>query len=191
MVKMSSYPVGSGTSARDLNIEPAGAAEPANDATKNAGKIALTNMEIDRAHANSSKKHASTLRRAHAHDMPLARTANGSLGISEIEAVTRVSPSESTQISEIEPRAAMAALYGHTLARSQLSFITPRLRHPEILREGKRGVLLEALVDALAAVPEDSVAREGISALQEEFRRLVLLRQNRNSLIKASEGRPG
>ncbi|CDX56774.1 conserved hypothetical protein [Mesorhizobium plurifarium] len=183
MVKLSSVPVGSGTSVRDLNIEPAGAAEPANDETKN--------METDRAHANSSKKHASALRRANAHDMPLARTANGLSGISQIEAVTCVSPSESTQISEINPRAAAAALHGHTLALSQLSFITPRLRHPEILREGKRSVLLERLVNALAAVPEDSVARESIAALQEEFRRLVLLRLNRNSLIKASEGRPG
>ncbi|OHV60300.1 hypothetical protein LCM4577_16250 [Mesorhizobium sp. LCM 4577] len=183
MVKMSSFPVGSGTSAHDLTIKPAGAAEPANGETKK--------MEFDRAHANRSKKHASTLRRAHAHDMPLTRTANGLLGISEIEAVTSVSPSESFQISEIDPRAAAAALHGHTLARSQLSFIMPRIRHPEILREGKRSVLLERLVKALAAVPEDSVAREGIAALQEEFRRLVLLRLNRNSLIKASEGRPG
>ncbi|KUM23575.1 hypothetical protein AU467_33470 [Mesorhizobium loti] len=183
MVKMSSYPVGFDTSARDLNIEPAGEAEPANHRT--------STMEIDHAHANSSKKRASAGRHTHAHDMPLARTANRLLGIAEIEAVTHVSPSESTQISEIAPRAARAALYDHTLARGQLSFIMPRLRHPEILREGKHSVLLERLVDGLSATPEDSVAREDIAVLQEEFRRLVLLRRNRNSLIKASEGRPG
>ena len=107
------------------------------------------------------------------------------LSANDIDAVTRVSLNEMRAwINEADPRAVLASLYGRNLTHGLLSFVMPRLRHPEVLRAENHDALLEHLTSTFSAGPEDAVVREGVFVLQQELRRLVLLRQNRNSLIE-------
>ncbi|MFH0301646.1 hypothetical protein AAFX91_31430 [Bradyrhizobium sp. 31Argb] len=174
MTKLPQHPVGFGTSSQRLNTQDH---EPAN-------KPALPqvhHLEIDRTDGGGENRHGSIWPDTEAPDLSI----EASLEVDDIDAVSRVSLNERrVPIAEIDPRAALASLYGRNLATGLLSFVTPRLRDPDVLRAEKHGVLLERLADRLWAGAENSVAREGIDALQQELRRLILLRQNQNSLIK-------
>jgi hypothetical protein len=123
---------------------------------------------------------------ADAKDLPLDLAIEAVLASQDVDALTRVSLSEMrASIAETDPRAMLASLYGRNLAQGLLSFVMPRLRHPEVLRAENHDTLLEGLANSFASAPEDSVVREGVLVLQQELRRLALLRQNRNSLIEA------
>ncbi|WOH52875.1 MULTISPECIES: hypothetical protein [Bradyrhizobium] len=173
MTKLPQHPVGLGTSSQRLNTHDH---EPAN-------KPALPqvhNLGIHGTDGGGEKRHGSVWPDTEAPDLPI----EAALEVNDINAVSRVSLNERrVRIAEIDPRAALASLYGRNLATGLLSFVTPRLRDPDVLRAEKHGVLLERLADRLCAEPEASAAREGTEALQQELRRLILLRQNQNSLI--------
>ncbi|MEX2697514.1 hypothetical protein [Rhizobium mongolense] len=174
MIKLPSYPIGPGTSSHRFNIDDR---EP----TIEPSIRQAINKQINGAHSNDDKKHASIGRETHTRDLRLA--INGVPEVGSIDAVTRVSPNEMrARINVVNPRAELLPLYGHNLA--QLSFVTPRLRYPDVLRTEKHCVLLQGLVDTLSAAPEDLVSRDGIAVLRHELLRLILLRQNRTSLIE-------
>ena len=116
---------------------------------------------------------------------PIDAASEAALEVKSIDAISRVSLFESgAGANEMEPRAVLAWLYGPNLSNGLLSFVVPRLRHPDVLRPDKHGVLLERLTQTLEAAPDDKMARECLAILQQELRRLLLLRQNQNSLIK-------
>ncbi len=178
MVKLPRYPVGPGPSSQSFNIaDRAPAIAPAN---RQANSV-----EIAGAHAKGGKPHTLIGQDMHAQDLRLDGAIEAVLETANIDAVTRVSLNEvRTRINDTDPRAVPAALYGRNLAHGLLSFVTPRLRHPDVLRAEQHGVLWECLAETLSAVPEDAMARESFVVLQQELRRLILLRQNRNSLIR-------
>ncbi|MGY3622255.1 hypothetical protein [Bradyrhizobium sp. USDA 10063] len=141
-------------------------------------------MELDGARTNGDKKDASIWRKTDTQALP-PDVVIEVVKANDIDAVTRVSLDKMrTRPDEIDPGAALGWLYSCNLANGLLSFVTPRLRHPHELLAEKHAVVLERLADALSGAPEDSVRREGIVVLQQELRRLILLRQNRNSLVK-------
>ncbi|MFB9262265.1 hypothetical protein ACFFWD_03625 [Bradyrhizobium erythrophlei] len=142
------------------------------------------NTEIEGAHANHGKEPTFVWSDTQARDLPVDATIEAE-EVDDIDAISRINSTETrAQIKEIDPGSALAWLDGPNLARSLLSFVTPRLRHPDVLRAEKHGILLEHLADVLSAAPDDSVSREGIPIVQQQLRRLILLRQNQNSLIK-------
>ncbi|KRR17660.1 hypothetical protein CQ14_36935 [Bradyrhizobium lablabi] len=172
MTKLPQHPVGLGTSSQRLNTHDH---EPAN----RPALPQVHNLEIDGTDGGGEKRHGSVWPDTEAPDLPI----EAALDVNDIDAVSRVSLNERrVRIAELDPRAALASLYGRNLATGLLSFVTPRLRDPDVLRAEKHSVLLERLADRLRAGPEDS-AHEGTDALQQELRRLILLRQNQNSLI--------
>lgn len=131
------------------------------------------------------KGRALAWRETDAQDLPLDLAIEAVLAAENVDAVTRVSLNEMrASIAEVDPRAMLASLYGRNLAHGLLSFVMPRLRHPEVLRAENHDALLERLAGSFSAKSEDSVMREGVFVLQQELRRLTLLRQNRNSLIE-------
>ncbi|MGY8678341.1 hypothetical protein Q2941_11040 [Bradyrhizobium sp. UFLA05-153] len=145
----------------------------------------VNNMEIDDTHVDQGNTHASIGRDMHAPDLPIDVAVEAMLAVNDIDAVTPVGLDEMrNQASEIDPRAVLALLYSRSLAHGLLSFVTPRLRYPDVLRAEQHGALLERLAGTLSARPEISVAREGLVALQQELQRLIRFRQNRNSLIQ-------
>ncbi|XIA67437.1 hypothetical protein ACFIOY_18360 [Bradyrhizobium sp. TZ2] len=142
-------------------------------------------IEIEAEQANGGKRHTPTFRERPAQDLPVGATIEAAVGLDSIDPVSRINLNEArARIGEIEPSSEPARLNGPNLAGSLLSFVTPRLRHWDVLRADKHGLLLEPLADALSAAPEDFVPREGVGILQQELRRLILLRQNHNGLIK-------
>ncbi|GLR46020.1 hypothetical protein GCM10007880_65380 [Mesorhizobium amorphae] len=179
MVKLPSYPVPSGSASYRPTIEDrASATDPA--------IVRANNKAIDGAISNSDKKRASRRRETRqTPGMPLEFAISGVPEVSRVDPVARVSSNEMRAPIDVDdPRAELVALYGHNLAREQLSFVTPRLRHPDVLRAEKRCFLLERLVEGLSAAPENWIARDGMAVLKDELLRLILLRQNRNSLIE-------
>lgn len=131
------------------------------------------------------KGRALAWRQADAQDLPLDLAIEAVLAADNVDAVTRVNLNEMrASIAEVDPRVMLASLYGRNLAQGLLSFVMPRLRHPEVLRAENHDALLERLANTFSASTEDSVVREGVFVLQQELRRLALLRQNRNSLIE-------
>ncbi|TWB93003.1 hypothetical protein FBZ93_11142 [Bradyrhizobium macuxiense] len=142
------------------------------------------NIEIEGTHAKDGKKQPS-LRDIPTQDPTIAPALEAEIEVNSIDAISRVTLYESTvQTNEIDSRRALASLYGHNLAHGLLSFVIPRLRHPDVLRPDKHGVLLEHLAQTLKAAPEDQMACEGLAILQQDLRWLILLRQNLNSLIE-------
>ncbi|MCP3441005.1 hypothetical protein [Bradyrhizobium sp. CCGUVB14] len=146
-------------------------------------------IEIDGACTDGGKEPASIWRELSASHMPpdVAIKAIGEAKeAKEIDAVGRVSLNEvRTHPHEIEPPAVLASAYGRDIAHDLLSFVTPTLRHPDMLRAERYSTLLERLTHKLAAAPADSMAHEGVVVLQRGLQWLALLRQNRNSLIEA------
>ncbi|OAF03742.1 hypothetical protein AYJ54_24670 [Bradyrhizobium centrolobii] len=178
MTKMPQHAVGPGTSLHRFDIDDSvPAIEPS--------VRRVNNMEVDGAHANGGKTKASTWWDTHTQDLRDGAAIEAVPEVPRIEAVTRVGLNETRAGTNEIDRAQLASpLYGDNLARGLLSFVTPHLRHPEVLCAEKHGVLLERLADVLSAATEGTVAREGIVVLQQELGWLIQLRQNRNSLIK-------
>ncbi|MCC8938841.1 hypothetical protein H8A97_28030 [Bradyrhizobium sp. Arg62] len=177
MARLPQHPVGPGTLSQGLN---------AGDHAPNIGPTTpkAANIEVEVARQDGGTKRASW-RDAPAHDLPIDGATEAALEVNSIDAVSRVTFFDrSVEANEIDPRAALASLYGQNLSHGLLSFVVPRLRHPDVLRADKHGALLERLTQTLEAAPDDKTAREGLAILQQELRRLVLLRQNQNSLIK-------
>ncbi|WP_271592080.1 hypothetical protein [Bradyrhizobium sp. CCBAU 65884] len=140
-------------------------------------------MEVGVAHADGGTKRASW-RDAPAQNLPIEGASEAALEVNSINAVSGVALFEMAAGAEIDPRAVLASLYGSNLSHGLLSFVIPRLRHPDVLRADKHGVLLERLTQTLEATPDDKTARECLAILQQELRRLLLLRHNQNSIIK-------
>ena len=141
-------------------------------------------LEVGGAHADSGTKRASW-QDAASYDRPIDGASEAALGVDSVGAISRVTLFESEAgANEVDARARLASLYGPNLSRGLLSFVVPRLRHPDVLRADKHGVLLERLTRTLEATPEDKTARECLAILQQELQRLLMLRQNQNSLIK-------
>ncbi|MGL3104819.1 hypothetical protein [Bradyrhizobium sp. BR 1432] len=138
--------------------------------------------ELERTHANGGKSFA-IFQDAPPQDLPVVSAIETALDLNSIDPVSRVNANEARgQIGEIKPGSELAWLNGPSLADNLLSFVTPRLCHSDVLRPEKQGILLERLADTLSA--ESSVSREDLAILQLELRRLILFRQNHNSLIK-------
>ncbi|WP_445219703.1 hypothetical protein ACKWRH_05940 [Bradyrhizobium sp. Pa8] len=179
MSKLSHYDVGPGAASQRLNEDHhAPAIEPA---IRQPNKV-----EVDGARESGERERASIWREISASHMPLDAAIEAASEAKGINAVGRVSLNEMrARIYGIEPSAVVASLDGRDFAHDLLSFVTPKLRHPDMLRADRYGILLERLAHKLAAAPADSAAREGIVVLQQGLQWLALLRQNRNSLIEA------
>ncbi|MET4030986.1 MULTISPECIES: hypothetical protein [unclassified Bradyrhizobium] len=142
-------------------------------------------IEIEAAQVDDGKRHAPSFRDRPSQDLPVGATIEPAVELDSVDPVSRVNFNMTRgQVGETAPCSELARLNGPNLAGNLLSFVTPRLRHWDVLRADKHGLLLQTLAVALSAAPEDSVSPEGIGVLQQELRRLVLLRQNQNGLIK-------
>lgn len=71
-----------------------------------------------------------------------------------------------------------------SLRSKLISFVMPRLRHPEVLQAERHRSLLEKLVASLETAPDRNVVGDAALELRRELRRLELLRQQRNSLVE-------
>ncbi|MCK1710444.1 hypothetical protein [Bradyrhizobium sp. 143] len=178
MSKLSRYDVGPGTASQRLSEDHH---EPVIGPTIQPNK-----GEADGARANGEKERASIWDELNTPYMSLDVAIEAASEAKDIDAVGRVSLNEMrSRIYEIEQPAGVASLYGRDIAHDLLSFVTPRLRHPDMLRAERYSIVLERLVHKLAAAPTDSMARDGIVVLRQGLHWLALLRQNRNSLIEA------
>ncbi|WFU80662.1 hypothetical protein QA645_40610 [Bradyrhizobium sp. CIAT3101] len=140
--------------------------------------------EIELSHANGGRSHT-ILRDTDQQDVAVGATIETALQLNSVDPVSRTNVNQAgTRISEIEPGPEIACFNGPNLANNLLSFVAPRLRHSDVLRPEKQGVLLERLADTLSAAADGSVPREDIEILQLELGRLLLLQQNHNGLIK-------
>ncbi|WP_027554639.1 hypothetical protein [Bradyrhizobium sp. Cp5.3] len=140
--------------------------------------------EIEGKHANGGQSYT-IFRDSAPQDRPVGATVETELALNSIDGVSRINVNEAqAQFGEVRAGSELAWLNGPTLAENLLSFVTPRLRDSGILRPEKHGLLLERLADALSTMPEAPASREGIAILQRELRQLILLRQNKNGLIK-------
>jgi hypothetical protein len=118
-------------------------------------------------------------------ELPLDLAIEAALAAQDVDSVTRVSLDEMrASLAHIDPRAVLASLYGRNLSAGLLSFVMPRLRHPEVLLAENHNALLERLAGTFSASSDDSVVSEGAFVIQQELKRLALLRQHRNSLIE-------
>ena len=146
----------------------------------------LNKSEIGGPRANGEKEHASVRRELNASYLPLDTAIEAVLEAKDIDAVGRVGLNKMrTRINEVDSRAGLASLHGRDIAHDLFAFVTPRLRNPDMLRAEPYGILLERLASKLLAAPADTMAREGVVVLQQTMQWLILLRQNRNSLIEA------
>ncbi|MCK1516174.1 hypothetical protein IVB22_27325 [Bradyrhizobium sp. 190] len=178
MSKVSRYDVGPGTASQRLSEHHH---QPVIGPTIQPNK-----GEADGARANGEKELASIWGELNTRYMPLDVAIEAASEAKDIDAVGRVSLNEMrTRIYEIEQPAGVASLYGRDIAHDLLSFVTPSLRHPDMLRAERYSIVLERLVHKLAAAPADSMAGDGIVVLRQGLHWLALLRQNRNSLIEA------
>ncbi|OKO83963.1 hypothetical protein [Bradyrhizobium sp. NAS96.2] len=170
MSKLSRHDVGPGTVSQRLNED-------------RAPVIDLSKTKIDGTPANDENQQASIWREPNASHLPLDMTIDALSKAKDIDAVGRVSLSKTrTRGNDVE---GLTPLHGGDIAHDLLAFVTPRLRHPDMLRPERYGVLLERLTLKLSAAPSDSMAHEGVLVLQQGLQWLILLRQNRNSLIEA------
>ncbi|WP_128916287.1 hypothetical protein [Bradyrhizobium nanningense] len=177
MARLPQHPVGPGTSSPGLDAAHHApiTGSPASQSDR---------LEVGQVHADGGTKRASW-RDAASHDLPIDRANEAALEVNSVGAISRVALFESEAgANEVDPRTITASLYGPSLSRGLLSFVVPRLRHPDVLRGDKHGVLLERLTRTLEATPDDKTAREGLAILQQELQWLLMLRQNQNSLIK-------
>lgn len=177
MARLPQSPVGSGTSSQGFD---AGEHVPVT-----APSIPKADhIEVAGAHAGGGTKQASW-RDAPAQDPTIDPSSGAALEVGSINAISRVTLfEEPAGANEIDPRAVLASLYGHNLSHGLLSFVIPRLRHPDVLRADRHGALLERLTRTLEAAPDDKTAGECLAILRQELQRFLLLRQNQNSLIK-------
>ncbi|MFQ3455883.1 hypothetical protein PMN64_21635 [Bradyrhizobium sp. UFLA01-814] len=170
MSKLSRHDVGPGTVSQRLNED-------------RAPVIDLSKTKIDGTPANDENQQASIWRELNASHLPLDVTINALSEAKHIDAVGRVSLSKMrTRGNDVE---GLTPRHESDIAHDLLAFVTPRLRHPDMLRAERYGVLLESLALKLSAAPADSIAGEGIVVLRQALQWLILLRQNRNSLIEA------
>ncbi|MCK1733196.1 hypothetical protein IVA79_04285 [Bradyrhizobium sp. 138] len=178
MSKVSRYDVGPGAASQRLSEDHH---EPVIGPTIRPNK-----GEADGARANGEKERASIWDELNTPYMSLDVAIEAASEAKDIDAVWRVSLNEMrTRICEIEQPAGVGSLYGRDIAHDLLSFVTPSLRHPDMLRAERYSIVLERLVHKLAAAPADSMAGDGIVVLRQGLHWLALLRQNRNSLIEA------
>ncbi|WP_375779014.1 hypothetical protein ACE103_08185 [Bradyrhizobium sp. ma5] len=177
MARLPQHPVGPGTSSQGFNVgEHAPVVRPTN--------LQTNKIEVGGTQADGATKRASW-RDTPAQDLPIDAATEATLEVNSIDALSRVTLFErGAGANEIDPHALLASLYGHNLSHGLLSFVIPRLRHPDVLRADKHGALLERLTQTLEATPNDKTACECLAILQQELQRLLLLRQNQNSLIK-------
>lgn len=146
----------------------------------------LNEVESDGPRAKDENEHASVRRELNAPYLQRDVAIEAVSEAKDIDAVGRVSLNEMRRsIHEVDSPAALASLYGRDIAHDLLAFVTPRLRHPDLLGAEPYGIVLERLALKLSTVPADSMAREGAVVLQQALQWLILLRQNRNSLIEA------
>ncbi|MDA9408834.1 hypothetical protein [Bradyrhizobium sp. CCBAU 45384] len=177
MARLPQHSIGPGTSSQGLD---AGQHAPVIGSPPSRGD----KLEVGGVHADSGAKRASW-QDAASQDLPIDGATEASLGVDAVGAISRVTLFESEAgANEVDPRAILASLYGPNLSRGLLSFVVPRLRHPDVLRADKHSVLLERLTRTLEATSEDETARECLGILQQELQRLLMLRQNQNSLVK-------
>ncbi|MCC8953874.1 hypothetical protein H8B02_10525 [Bradyrhizobium sp. Pear77] len=142
-------------------------------------------LEIGNTDAHGGTSRSPVFQDSLARDLPAEAAIESELALDPIDPVSRINPSSTpAQLGEVARSAELACLNGPTLAGNLIAFVTPRLRHSDVLRPEKHGPLLERLVDALSNAAEGAASREGIALLQLELRRLILLRQNHNGLIK-------
>ncbi|WP_342724028.1 hypothetical protein AAFG07_33825 [Bradyrhizobium sp. B097] len=143
-----------------------------------------SSIGIDKVHGNG-KGHTSVVQQREAQERLAASTIDNALELKSIDPISRINPTDATEhAGKIETSSALTWLTGPNLAHSLLSFVLPRLRHPDVLRADMHGALLERLTQTLEATPDDKTACECLAILQQELRQLLLLRQNQNSLIK-------
>ncbi|UGA42057.1 MULTISPECIES: hypothetical protein [Bradyrhizobium] len=177
MARLPQHPVGSGPLSQGYD---AGEHASVNGPTTPKAD----HIEVAGAHADGATKQASW-RDASAQDLTIDPASEAALEVGPIDAISRVTLFErAAGANEIDPRAVLASLYGHNLSQGLLSFVIPRLRHPDVLRADRHGALLERLTQTLESTPDDKTAGECLAILQQELRRFLLLRQNQNSLIK-------
>lgn len=179
MSKLSRHDVRPGTASQRLDEDHrAPSIEPTIDQ--------LNEVEIDGPRAKDEKEHASVRSELNAPDLQWDVAIEAVLKAKDIDAVGRVGLNKMRRpIHEVDSSAALASLYGRDIAHDLLAFVTPRLRHPDLLGAEPYGILLERLALKLSTAPADSMPREGAVVLQQALQWLILLRQNRNSLIEA------
>lgn len=144
----------------------------------------LNEVESDGPRAKDENEHASVRRELNAPYLQRDVAIEAVSEAKDIDAVGRVDLNKMGPIHEVDSSAALS-LYGGDIAHDLLAFVTPRLRHPDLLRAEPYGIVLERLALKLSTAPADSMAREGAVVLQQALQWLILLRQNRNSLIEA------
>lgn len=179
MSKLSRYDVRPGTASQRLDEDHhAPGVEPTIDQ--------LNEVEIDGPRAKDENEHASVRRELNAPYLQRDVAIEAISEAQDIDAVGHVSLNKMRRpVHEVDSSAALASLYGRDIAHDLLAFVTPRLRHPDLLRAQPYGSLLERLALKLSTAPADSMPREGAVVLQQALQWLILLRQNRNSLIEA------
>jgi hypothetical protein len=107
------------------------------------------------------------------------------LGASSVDGVTRVSLTElQGALSGGRGRRGEEPAAPENLQERLMSFVMPRLRHPEVLQAERHRSLLERLVADLSEGSDGRVVREGALELRRELKRLEFLRQQRNSLVE-------
>ncbi|MTV18298.1 MULTISPECIES: hypothetical protein [Bradyrhizobium] len=142
-----------------------------------------SSIGIDKVYGNG-KGYTSVVQQPEAQERLAASTIDDALALKSIDPISRINPTDATEhAGKSETSAELTWLKGPNLAHSLLSFVTPRLRHSHVVRPEQHVLLLERLADALSAAPEGSVAADGAALLRLELRRLILLRQNHNSLV--------
>lgn len=146
----------------------------------------LNEVEIDGPRAKDENEHAWVRSELNAPYLQRDVAIEAVSEAKDVDAVGRVSLNRMRRpIHEVDSSAALASLYGRDIAHDLLAFVTPRLRHPDLLGAEPYGIVLEGLALKLSTAPADSMAREGAVVLQQALQWLILLRQNRNSLIEA------
>lgn len=117
--------------------------------------------------------------------IPLDAAIERALTAPSVDAVTRVNLTEiQGALSSGRGGVPVGADGPDTLRDALMTFVMPRLRHPEVLHAERHRSLLERLADGLASRHDDNVVREGTLEVHRELRRLALLRQQRNSLVE-------
>lgn len=145
----------------------------------------LNEVESDGPRAKDENEHASVRRELNAPYLQRDVAIEAVSEATDVDAVGRVDLNKMGRpVHEVDSSAALS-LYGRDIAHDLLAFVTPRLRQPDLLGAEPYGSLLERLALKLSTAPEDSMPREGAVVLQQALQWLILLRQNRNSLIEA------
>lgn len=106
------------------------------------------------------------------------------LNAPSVDGVTRVQLTEMQgALSDGRGTSAHGGGGPENLTDALMTFVMPRLRHPEVLNAERHRALLERLAESLSG-GGDNVVTEGAFTVRRELKRLALLRQNRNSLVE-------